>query len=485
MDAAVMPLPAASGLHGPRVQVVGADTRVPLRNGTLRTYINLDNAASTPVLRSVLDDVNRFMGWYSSVHRGTGFKSRVATRAYEDAREIVAGFVGANLGDHVVVFGKNATEALNKLSYRLPLADGDVVLVSMLEHHSNDLPWRARARVEHIACDEQGGLDEDDLDRLLALHAGRVKLVAVTGAANVTGALPDIHRIARKAHAAGARILVDGAQRVPHRRVEMGTPGDPSCIDYLTLSAHKMYAPFGTGALIGRRDTFEQGAPEHCGGGTITHVGLDSVDWAAAPERDEAGTPNVVGAVALASAIQALLAIGMGSVAAHEAALTRHALQSLAGVPGLRVHGDRDPARAAERLGVIPFELSDRPHALVAAMLGADHGIGVRSGCFCAQPYLAQLLGLGRDDVRRVRDGLRAGDHAAAPGLVRISFGIYNTLHDIDVLVHALKEIAAGLHVGDFRLDRASGEYVARGWQPALENFFRLGAGAPPQRGQA
>jgi selenocysteine lyase/cysteine desulfurase len=227
---------------------------------------------------------------------------------------------------------KNTTDAINKLSYRLPLnkSNGDVVLVSLLEHHSNDLPWRAQARVEHIAADSLGRLDEADFDRLLALHIGRVKLVAITGASNVTGYVPDIHRLAEKAHEAGADILVDCAQLAPHRAIDMGPLADPAHLDYVALSAHKLYAPFGTGALIARRDTFEQGEPEYRGGGTIEYVGLDSVAWAEPPERDEAGSPNVVGAVALAAAIKALQAIGMETITRHEAELTAYTLKRLA-----------------------------------------------------------------------------------------------------------------------------------------------------------
>src|SRR5512140_3038999 len=307
-----------------RERIVGINQQVPLLNGETRTYVNFDNAASTPVLREVLDTINDFMNWYSSIHRGTGFKSKVATQAYDDARHIVADFVGANLSDHTVIFGKNTTDAINKLSYRLPLKKDDVVLVSLLEHHSNDLPWRAQAHVEHVKADALGRLDVNDLDRLLEVYQGRVKLVAITGASNVTGHLPDIHAIARKAHAAGAEILIDCAQLAPHRRVAMGDLNDPAHLDYVSISAHKMYAPFGTGALIGRKDTFERGEPEYRGGGTIEIVTIDNVEWSGAPERDEAGSPNVVGAVALAAAIKALNQIGMDVVADHEAELTAY-----------------------------------------------------------------------------------------------------------------------------------------------------------------
>jgi len=462
-----------------RERIVGVDRRVPVLDGSLRSYVNFDNAASTPVLREVLDTVNGFMEWYSSVHRGTGFKSRVATQAYDDAREIVAEFVGANRNDHVVIFGKNTSEAINKLSYRFPFEPDDVVLVSLLEHHSNDLPWRARARVVHIGADAFGRLDETDFDRLLAKHAGRVKLVAITGGANVTGCMPEIHRLAEKAHAAGAQILVDCAQLAPHRSVEMGALEDPSHLDYVALSAHKMYAPFGTGALIGRRDTFDQGEPEYRGGGTIEFVGIDSVAWAAAPDRDEAGSPNVVGAVALAAATKALKRIGMDEIARHEADLTAYALKRMAEIDGVHIYGDADPQRTTDRLGVIPFNVGNLSHFLVAAILGTEYGIGVRNGCFCAHPYLTHLLGITKDDALQVGVSIAMRDLSGMPGMVRISFGMYNTLEEVDVLIEALSDIARGAHKGKYVQDRASGEYQAQDWSPDLAAYFELRAFVP------
>jgi selenocysteine lyase/cysteine desulfurase len=415
------------------------------------------------VLREVLETVNRFMDWYSSVHRGAGFKSQVSTHAYEDARGIVADFVGASRAEHVVIFGKNASEAINKVSWRLNLAPDDVVLVSHMEHHSNDLPWWAQARVEHIGVDDSGALDLAHLDSLLCRHAGRVRLVAVTGASNVTGYMPDIHALARRVHAAGAQILVDCAQLAPHRRIDMRRLDDPAHLDYVTLSAHKMYAPFGIGALIGRRDTFEQGEPEHRGGGTIDFVALDSVSWAQAPDRDEAGTPNVVGAVALAAAIKALSEIGMDQIAAHEAGLRAHALDRLARIDGIRLYGTGDASDADRHLGVIAFTLTGQPHGLVAAALAAEYGIGVRNGCFCAHPYLIRLLGLTDDAVDAVRASMASGDRSTIPGLVRISFGLYNATQDIDQLAVALEQIAAGRLATTYRQDPATGDYIAQG----------------------
>jgi selenocysteine lyase/cysteine desulfurase len=463
-----------SDLAAIREQIVGIHQQVPVLSGGTRQYINFDNAASTPVLREVLDTVNSFMDWYSSVHRGTGFKSRVATQAYDDARRIVGEFAGADTRTHTVIFGKNTTDAINKLSYRFPLTKDDVVLVSVLEHHSNDLPWRSRTHVQHIGADTLGRLDEDNLDRLLAQYAGQVKLVAITGASNVTGHLPDIHRLAAKTHAAGAQILVDCAQLAPHRTITMGDLDDPSHLDYVALSAHKMYAPFGTGALIGRRDTFEHGEPEYRGGGTIEFVTRQTVEWAEPPDRDEAGSPNVVGAVALAAAIKVLNRIGMDAIAQHEADLTSYTLERMATIEGVSIYGDADPQSTAHRLGVIPFNVNDLSHFLVAAILGTEWGIGVRHGCFCAHPYLIHLMDVSEGELTEVRNNILSNDRHEMPGLVRVSFGMYNTVAEVDVFIKALAEIAQGKYAGRYEQDFRSGEYNASAWEPDLSQYFKL-----------
>jgi selenocysteine lyase/cysteine desulfurase len=439
--------------------------------------MNFDNAASTPALRAVLVIVDDFMRWYSSVHRGTGFKSRVATQAFEDAREVVGRFVGARHNQHVVIFGKNTTEAINKLAHRIPFRPGEIVLSSLLEHHSNDLPWRCAAQVVHIGLDARGRIDEEQVAARLRQHAGRVRLVAISGGSTVTGAIAPIHRLAELTHAAGAEIFVDCAQLAPHRAVDMGSLDDGAHLDYVAISGHKMYAPFGTGALIGRRDTFAQGTPDYVGGGTVITVTPGEMVWAAPPDRDEAGSPNVVGAVALAAALEALSSIGMDAVAAHEAELTTHALRRLAEVPGIRIYGDADPQRAPERLGVIPFALEGHPHILVAAILSAEYGIAVRNGSFCAQPYLQQLLGLAPSDLERVQADLQAGDRRNLPGLVRASFGMYNTVDEVDALAVALEAIARGVYQGDYLQDRLTGDFRPRGWSPDMGHYFKLRAG--------
>lgn len=457
-----------------RDHIVGLDCLVPLLDGRLAPYVNLDNAASTPALRQVMDAVTQFMPYYSSVHRGTGFKSRLSTVAYDQAHEIIGRFVGADLATNTVIFGKNSTEALNKLSFRFPFTPDSVVITTQLEHHSNDLPWRQRANVRYVRAGVDGRFDEDHFDQLLHDYAGRVALVAVTGASNVSGFLQPIHRLARKAHAAGAMILVDAAQLAPHRRVDMRPDDDPEHLDFVVLSGHKMYAPFGAGTLIGPKAIFLQSPPDYVGGGTVDVVTLDEVHWAGMPDRDEAGSPNVVGAVAMAAAAQVLMDVGMAAIAAHEEALIAYALEQMQQIPGLIIYGETNPARAHEKVGVIPFNLAGVSHFKVAAVLGYEGGIGVRSGCFCAHPYVVHLLQLDEATAVTWRDQLLSGDKSHMPGMVRASFGCYNNTEDVDRLVAMLARIARGDYQGDYILNPASGEYTPANFVEPLADHFQL-----------
>ncbi len=458
-----------------RDQIVGIEREVPLLDGSMRRYINFDNAASTPALRPVQDKLNELLEWYASVHRGTGFKSMVSTEAYEDARRIVAAFVGADSETSAVIFGKNTTEAVNKLAARFGLQPGDVVITTQFEHHSNDLPWRPRAEVVYAELNPDGSLDVVDLHRKIEQYAGRLRLVAVSGASNVTGFMPPIHQIAEWAHAAGALIFVDAAQLAPHRAIDVGEPGTPGYIDFLALSAHKMYAPFGTGALIGSKDFFRRGEPDYRGGGTVEIVTLGDVEWSDPPERDEAGSPNVLGAVALAASIRVLEQVGMGAVAAHEKHLMRYALNKLGALDGVTLYGSPDPDRLDDRVGVIPFNVEGMPHPKVAAILGYEGGIGVRNGCFCAHPYILRLLGVSDEDAQQVRAAMHARDRSSVPGLVRASFGCYNTTDEIDTFVEMLGRILDGDYKGDYVLDRPTGDYTPRGFDPAiLRQHFEL-----------
>ncbi len=433
--------------------IIGADARVPVVGGATAPLVNFDHAASTPALRSVNDTVQQFLHYYSSVHRGSGFNSQLCTQVYEQARQAVGAAVGARPDQHVTIFGPNSTWALNKLARRLGLRPTDIVISTELEHHANDLPWRQVARVVYARCDDRGALDVAHVAELFQQFRGRVRLLAVTGGSNVTGHLPPIHDLAELAHAAGAQICVDAAQLAPHRAIAIGDLNDPRHIDYVVLSGHKLYAPFGGGALVGRRDTFSKGTPETVGGGTVRKVSQNNVEWADAPARDEAGTPNVVGAVALAAALRDLAHIGFDAIAAHEAALTAYALERLQTVPGIVIYGDTDPAQAETRLGVIPFTIQGFDPRLIGAVLSCEYGIAVRCGAFCAHPYVQRLVGQEADCT---------GDKPF--GLVRVSFGLSNTFQQVDALIGALTAIATG-QTHSYTFSITDGTYWPDGWR--------------------
>lgn len=455
-----------------RKQVAGLGQLVPTRRGE-RPYINFDNAASTPPLKDVLQGLNHYMPWYSSVHRGNGLKSRLSTELYEEARRIIGQFVSADPNEHVVIFGKNTTEAINKLSYRLNLHKKDIVLISHLEHHSNDLPWRARATVKRIGLTAGGGIDKASFEVLLRTYARQIKLVAISGASNVTGHIPDVHWFARKTHEAGAQIAVDCAQLAAHRPIDMKRLTDPEHLDYLAISGHKMYAPFGGGALIGRRDTFMRGESEYRGGGTVDLVTAKHVDWALPPDSDEAGSPNVVGAITLARAIKTLQHIGLHTIAQRESELTAYALTQLHTVPGLQIFGDSRPGNVSHRSGVIPFTVQGVPPHLVSAILGCEWGIGVRSGCFCAHPYVMSLLGIDRAGQDRIRHNMLHRRRDLSPGMVRVSFGLYNTEQEIDVLIEALHAITRGEY-NEYSVDQTTGFYAPTGNHEDYSHYFKI-----------
>jgi selenocysteine lyase/cysteine desulfurase len=453
---------ASSSAPVSRDAFVGIDQLVPLFDGSMAPFVNLDNAASTPAFRSVVEAIDEFLPFYAGVHRGTGYKSRLSTNTFERARELIGGFFGADPERDVVVFVKNTTEAINKLAGSLPIDNGSVVLTTLLEHHSNDLPWRGRARTVHVGALPDGTLDLDDLHRLLGEHAGRIALLAVSGASNVTGVVQPVHLLAEMVHSVGGRILVDAAQLAPHRPIDMRPHDDAGHLDFVACSAHKMYAPFGTGALVGARCAFGP-APDQTGGGTVHAVTTDEIVWADLPDREEAGSPNVIGSIALAVATRTLTEIGLDRIAAHEIELTRYATQRLSRIPGLTIHGPAEGAGSAAKLGVIPFTIAGIDHGLIAAVLGYEHGVGVRSGCFCAHPYIGHLLRIDGTESRHWVDRARDGDKRGAPGMVRISFGCYNDSSDVDVAVAALEHLVAGEVAAVYGSDR-DGSYHPVGY---------------------
>jgi len=457
-----------------RLLTIGIDEEVPVVGGGKRRYINFDNAASTPTLKPVVDKVDEFLKWYSNVHRGTGFKSKLSSWAFDTARRRIAEFVNASTNEHIVLFAKNATEAINHLAHRFPFRSDSVVLTTVMEHHSNELPWRKASHVVHIGVLPDGRVDENDFRQKLQTYRDRIQLVAVTGASNVTGYVNPIHSYARWTHEIGAKFFCDAAQLAPHRPIDMKSPGDPECIDYLAFSAHKMYAPYGLGVLIAERKPFEQGDPDIVGGGTVDIVNLENAYWTELPDKEEAGTPDIVGAVALAAAINLVRDLGWQTIIDHESDLTRYALEKFNQIPGIILYGDADPARSHERLGVISLNIEKVPHALAAAILNYEWAIGTRNGCFCAHPYVKAIMHVDEQNARKMEEEILRRDRSRLPGTVRISFGIYNTTEEIDILCDALRAIVMGNYRNGYFLNKERGEYYRDDIDERFERYFSL-----------
>ncbi|AGB40332.1 selenocysteine lyase [Halobacteroides halobius DSM 5150] len=461
-----------------RKEIIGLDTQVPLMNNGFTKYVNFDNAASTPAFKVSYYKVKKFLHWYSNVHRGAGFKSQIATKIYDDVHNIVANFIGADKDKNTTIFVKNTTEAINKLSYSLNLSDGDIVITTLMEHHSNILPWRNKAKVIYLQLNENGRLDLTDLKSKLEKYGKRVKLVAICGASNVTGYINPIHKIARVVHNYNSQLLVDAAQLIPHRPIDIKSNNNPEHIDYLAFSAHKMYAPFGTGVLVGPKDTFLQQGPDYSGGGTIKAVTLDDTIWANLPDKEEAGTPNIIGAVALGATIKFLEKIGFKKIVKHENKLLNYTLDQLQQLEEVKLYGAMKTGNAKKQVGVIPFNITSIPHSLVAAILANEAGIGVRNGCFCAHPYIHYLLGLTDKEINQSKKALAQEDYSQKPGLVRISFGSYNTTKEIDHLINTLQKIIKRQQSGfdltkNYEFDSTSGEYMPKK-DFNYDHFFKL-----------
>ena len=431
------------------VRLVGDGLGVPCVDGIERSYLSLDAAASTNALPAVASRVQEFLPWYSSVHRGAGWKSQLATAAYEDARTAFTAFAGRTETDDVAIICRNSTEAINHLAFRLGLRPDDVVVTTVVEHHANLLPWARFARRRYVECDASGTFGLDAVAAVLD-EQPHPRLLAVTGASNVTGWVPPIDEIIAAAHDRGVPVMVDAAQLAPHRPL-------PRAADYLVWSGHKMYAPFGAGVLIGPRATFANGDPYLAGGGAVDLVDLDEVVWTDPPDREEAGSPNVLGAVALHAATDELNRLGWDAIRAHDDDMAHRLREGLTGINGVRLLG---PSAQPGALPVASFVVDGVAHALVAARLSAEHAIGVRHGCFCAHPYLLRLLGLTSPEVADYRAAVLYGDRRRMPGAVRASAGIDTTRQDIDRFLHAVARIAGGgpppmpydqdEHTGDF-----------------------------------
>ena len=439
----------AVALESLAVAVTHAAVQPPLDWGSLvvgnheptwhqRAFINLDNAATTPPLRQVADKITAFLPWYSSVHRGTGVKSLLTTALYESARQTVLQFVDADPQYHDVIFVRNTTEAINVLAHLTSQSTSIHVITSEAEHHSNLLPWRQGQSVTIVPISNTGLLDLDALEQALRNTSGSV-LVSLSGASNVTGHVLDLPAVSSLVHRYGAELALDAAQLAPHRPIHMATGGN-ILIDYLAFSGHKLYAPYGTGVLIAPKTRLAQAQPLLVGGGSADLVTPREIFLTAGAARHEAGSPNVLGVVALQAALNTLTTIGWPRIVAHEKHLLKTMINGLHRVAGVEVFGSPE----IDRVGVVPFRLAALESDRVAAMLAGDWNIAVRYGCFCAHPLVLRLLAMSDAEAKALALHDSSPHRKALAGLVRASFGVYNTLDDVDQFLHAITAISEG-----------------------------------------
>ena len=424
---------------------------VPVLGSGERPLVYLDHAASTHAPHTVLAAFVEFMEReYANIHRGTHLLSRKATERFEEAYYIVADYIGAELRKGCVVFTNNTTHAIDLCSHVMAERPGRVVTTEM-EHHSNELTHRRRGMPLRCRVTDDGTLDLGHLEELLRKH--EVKLVCVTAGSNITGVMPDVHRIARMAHEAGALIMVDAAQALARHPIDVKAPDDPEHLDFLAAAGHKAYAPFGAGFLYGPRAVLDAAPPYLPGGGVAKAVNAREVEFLGAPDKHHGGTPNVAGVVAMARSLLFLQSIGLPEIRAHEVKLTQRILDGLRDIGGITVYG---PPAANDRLGVVSFNIEGVSELIAAAVLSEEGAIAVRSGRFCAHMYMDRLLASPAYKI--------GGDGPPPGGAVRASVGLYNDEHDVDRLIEYVGKVRARKWTGRYRMkgEDMSAEFAGR-----------------------
>lgn len=433
-----------------RTEFLGLDTTYPLADGRTVRRIYLDSAASNLRMKVADDIVRRAMAHYANTHSQLHCSARIMTDLYHWAHEVVLDFVGAT-DDYTAIFcGNGVTGGLNRMACVLKAQrpDRDVVITTLMEHHANDLPHRKHVgTVVHVPVEKDpdgdaGRVNMTALREAIAKHADRLNYVAITAASNVTGITNPIHDIARLAHEAGALVVVDAAQSAAHTPISMKGAEPEEDLDVVCLSGHKIYTPGSPGVIVARKDLFTGQEPMEVGGGIVSFV--DTKRYVVTndlPDREETGTPNIPGALSLAATLYLLGRIGMDVIEEDERDITQYALTKIEAIENLRLYGSHR-LEVAERIGVITFNIPGLQHGLVAAALNDYFGIAVRNDCFCAQPFVRQLLGIA--DEAGVAPDSCMGVYlpGTRPGMVRISFGLYNTKADVDAAIYAIRHIS-------------------------------------------
>ena len=414
----------------------GIDEPIELGEGTYITPINFDNGATTPPFKSVTKLISDNIKYYGPIARGVGFKGEYCTTMFNKARDTILDFFGlGNCNTHTVVYTKSDTEALNILANILIKDKEDMILTTRMEHHANDLPFRKLGKMVYVDVDSLGRINIDDIEKELIKANGKVKVVTITGASNVTGYVTPIHDIAKLAHKYNAIIIVDGAQLVAHKEINMNGSCEEESIDFLTFSAHKAYAPFGSGAIVGRKEYLNKSDPFLSGGGCVAGVFDESIIWTSIPEKFEAGTQNFFGVISMAQALNDLKNIGFENIEEHESNLKNYIINNMKSIKNVIMYGDIN--NTDDRLGVITFNVNERNYEDLAIKMATEKAISLRAGKFCAHPYVYRLLGASDSDAYR---DIVSGDYYY--GMVRASLGLYNTKNEADNFLNHLEFVA-------------------------------------------
>ena len=450
---------------------VGLDVNYDLANGERTKRVYLDSTASSLRLQVVEDTLTKFQPYYSNTHSVLHFGAKLTTSEYKWTHAMVLDFLNAAPENHTAFFvGSGTTAGINRVARALreKRPDREVVITSIMEHHSNDLPHRKHfPQVVHVPAEMAkksiGRIHMERLKEALDEHGDNVNYVAITGVSNVTGIINPIHEIAELAHAHGALVVVDAAQMAAHLPIQMSGNDNPAHdLDVVIFSGHKIYAPGSPGVVVTRKDLFEGIEPQDVGGGMVDDVYLNRyMVMDSFPDREEAGTPNIPGAIGLAASLYALNRVGMEKVAAEEDAIIRYTIGQLSQIPDVIIYGESD-CDACERAGAVSFNVRGVDHAMTAAVLNDYFNIAVRNECFCAHPYVREMItevlteesdDLSDEEIERLADLHR--------GMVRASFGIYNTKADVDLLAEALRDLVGKREHYEGLYDRLdSGDYA-------------------------
>ena len=410
---------------------VGLDKKVNVEGKGRIIPINFDNAATTPPFKRVMKKILETSEYSGSIERGDGQKSLYCSDLYEESRNYLLKYFNAPEDIYTAIFVANTTDGLNMLSNILINSKDDIVITTRMEHHSNDLPWRGKCNLKYVEVREDGRININDIEELVDKYRERIKYITITGASNVTGYINDIKRIAKLIHKYGGKIIVDGAQLVPHKRVSMCQEDSSENIDFLVFSGHKIYAPFGSGAIIGLKESFNMNPPDSKGGGTVDLVLDDREIWLNTPEKNEAGTPNLFGAVAIMEAMKEVERIGFDTIEKNEKELLKYIIDGLKDLSRVRLYADNENIN--DRLGILVFTIDGMSYEEVGEKLSEVRGIGVRQGGFCSHPYTRRVLGIADNELQNYisKNGV--------PGLVRVSLGIYNTKKEANIFLETIE----------------------------------------------